>query len=174
MKVCLLLFSFFVLLQCQPESERSFTTPCQENTVPGEWNCEERINYNFCFPPSYTSEQFFFKKSEPYASFSKGVFKDAILIDIDINDYQEMPFPEQINLPQNNILTEKIEICDNDELIGVFYYGKVMFDNMHEYLGYLYLKTDDVQQKYYLSSLSSMTKEGISEMLEIVRKIKKN
>jgi len=85
-----------------------------------------------------------------------------------------MPFPEQINLPQNNILTEKIEICDNDELIGVFYYGKVMFDNMHEYLGYLYLKTDDVQQKYYLSSLSSMTKEGISEMLEIVRKIKKN
>lgn len=174
MKIFLLLISFVTFLQCQPDSEPALTTPCQKNTVPVEWNCEERINYNFCFPPSYNSEQYFFQKSEPYASFSKGVFKDAKLIDIDINDHLEMPFPDQVILPQDNLLTEKIEICDDDEIIGVFYYGKVILDNMHDYLGCLYLKPDDVQQKYYLSAHSSMTKEGISEMLEIVRKIKRS
>ena len=174
MKIFLLLISFLVLIQCQPDSGNSLTTPCQENIIPGEWNCEERINYNFCFPSTYKSELYFFQKSEPYASFSKGVFIDAKITDIDINDYLEMPFPDQVILPQDNMLSEKIEICDNDDIIGVFYYGKVIFAEMHDYLGCLYLKTDDVQQKYYLSAHSSMTKEGISEMLDIVRKIKRS
>ena len=173
MKVCLLLFSLFVLLQCQPDSNSAFTTPCQENTVPSEWNCEERINYNFCFPPSYASLTYLWIKDEPYSHMSKGIFEGANIMDIDNSNFVEMPFPDQISLTENNVLTEKIEICNDNDIIGVFYFGKVILDEMHDYVGSLYLKTGEDQQKYYLSAHSDMTKEGISDILAVVRRIKK-
>jgi hypothetical protein len=176
MKFLLLLASTLLASQCKTELALD-SVPCLENNVPVEWVCYERINYDFCFPPTYRSGRYSWDKHNPYSSLSKFVFSQQPtymdIPNIDLHTFILSPFPDHITLPENNVLTERIEICDRDHTIGVFYYGKV--NNLDcEYEGYLYLTKDEADSKYYLSALSEISKEGIPDILEVVKRIKRH
>jgi hypothetical protein len=99
------------------------------------------------------------------------IFMD--LVSIELNTFIVTPFPDHITLTEDNVLTERIEICDRDHTIGVFYYGEV--NNLDcEYEGYLYLSAEDADPNYYLSALSEMSKDGIADMVEVVKRIKRH
>lgn len=174
MKYPLLFIAFLSLLQCRPDNNNESSVPCQENSVSVEWVCEERINYNFCFPSSYRSESYLWIQSSPLSSLSKGIFNgQGSTMPIDTSDYIVSPFPAEIILDQDNKLTERLDICDHGEIIGAFYYGQVQLDNIPEYFGSLYLNSKVSNTKYYLSAYSEMTKEGVDDMIEVVKRIQK-
>jgi hypothetical protein len=174
MKYTLLFIAGLSLLHCRPDEANDSSFPCQENSVPVEWVCEERINYNFCFPSSYISIPYLWKKSSPYSSLSQGISNNqGLMMPFDTSTFIVSPFPGEIVIDQNNKLTERLEICDQGEIIGIFYYGQVQLDNIPDYFGYLYLRLKDSDAKYYLSATSEMDKEGVDDMIEAVKRIHK-
>jgi hypothetical protein len=174
MKYLLLFISCLSLLQCRPDETNESSFPCQENSLPVEWVCEERINYNFCFPSSYRSEAYVWIQSSPLSSLSKGIFNgQGGTMPIDTSDFIVSPFPAEIYLTEGNKLAERMEICDQGEIIGAYYYGKVNYIDFSEYAGYLYLISKDSESKYYLSAICEMSKEGVDDMIEVVKRIHK-
>jgi hypothetical protein len=166
LKFLLLLASTLLASQCKTELALD-SVPCLENNVPVEWVCYERINYDFCFPRTYRSGRYSWDKYNPYSSLSNFVFSEQA------TSFILSPFPDHITLAEDNVLTERIEICDRDHTIGVFYYGKV--NNLDcGYEGYLYLTKDEADPKYFLSALSEISKEGIPDILEVVKRIKRH
>ena len=174
MKILFLLPVTFLFLQCKPDNGTEPGPPCFNYEVPSDWQCEERIGYRFCFPPSFQSELYFWEKDEPYSSFSRGIFDDqAQIMDFDESDFIASPFPEQIDLPDDNVLAERMIICDDYEIIGVFYYGTVNFAEVFEYAGYLYLKSPDDDGKFYYSAFTDTTEESLQDIISIVRRLRK-
>ncbi|MBK9985164.1 MAG: hypothetical protein IPP15_22865 [Saprospiraceae bacterium] len=161
------------LSNCNNEVSKQSVNPCHEFVTPDHWICYERINYEFCFPEAYYSETYFFSRSEPSASLSKGIFIDHVIKDIDPDQYVTLPFPEKIELPDNNAISERMEICDQGDIIGVFYYGETHFIDALPYIGYLYLRSDDTDPKYYLSANSECSKEGMEDLLKSIIRIKR-
>jgi hypothetical protein len=174
MKYAFLISFSFSIIQCRPDEANETSLHCQESIVPTEWVVEERINYNFCFPKSYQSIPYLWKRSNPYASLSQGISNElGNMMPLDTSEFIFFPFPEELIIDQDNKLDKKIEICDNGEILGVFYYGNVRLDNVPDYFGSLYLISKDSDTKYYLSAHSEMEEEGVNDIIEVVKRIKK-
>jgi hypothetical protein len=97
MKYISLFVTTFLFYQCKPDAIIDPGALCLEFSAPIEWECEERMNYEFCFPSSYQSSVRYLIKSEPYSSLSKGVYNtEGQIVDVDNSNFIVSPFPDHI------------------------------------------------------------------------------